>query len=136
MVIHYDDLKYAAEKEKIILPILRKYFDPNIRKSSKMFSLFDFYSDEYQIELKCRNNTHNKYVTTMVGSNKINESIKNSNLKSIYCFQFLDGLFYYEFNKEHLNKLITCSLGGRTDRGVNEIKEYHYIPINLLKKLE
>ena len=48
-------------------------------------------------------------------------------------FKFTDGLYYYEYNK---SDNLEYGMGGRKDRGRNEIKDYCYIPIKYLVKLE
>ena len=38
------------------------------------FHLFDFYNDEYLVELKARRNNYNTYPTTMIGYNKLEKA--------------------------------------------------------------
>jgi len=93
------------------------------------FHLFDFYNDKYLVELKSRRNNYDKYPTTMVGKNKIDKAAREHYKKCIFCFKFLDGMYYHQYDPEYKYE---AKLGGRCDRGCPEIKDYVYIPIKLL----
>lgn len=126
-----EDLVFGKQKEEDQFEIIKDCLDKNLVKSEKKNALFDFYSETSLIELKSRRNNYNHYPTTMVGYNKIEYGLKSG--KDIYfCFSFLDGLYYYKFSK---TDKLEFSLGGRRDRGKNEIKEYCFIPIELLIKI-
>lgn len=70
----------------------------NLKKSKERFSIFDFYNDEYLIELKTRTNTYNKYPTTMVSMNKIEYKDPR---KKVFYFKFLDGLYRWNMDTEY-----------------------------------
>lgn len=101
-------------------------------KRTKEFSVFDLRDEKNKIfvEVKKRNNTKDKYPTTMVGENKFVKAKKyyNEGYKILFCFEFTDGIYYYEFCDEQLENKI----GGRCDRGKPELKKYIYIPITKL----
>jgi hypothetical protein len=96
------------------------------------YHLFDYYNEEYLVELKARRNEYNKYPTTMVGKNKIDKAKREQFKKCMFCFKFFDGLYYHFFDSSIDYQV---KKGGRCDRGCPEIKDYVYIPINLLTKL-
>ena len=107
-----------------------------IFKRTKQLSVFDLRNEELKIiaEVKKRSNTKDKYPTTMVGENKFLKA-KEYNDKGydvLFCFEFTDGIYYYEYCGEKLE----VKLGGRYDRGQAEIKNYVYIPVSKLKRLE
>ena len=87
------------------------------------------------IELKGRNNTKDKYDSTIYGMNKMNRQIKQLNngkiQKAYACFSFTDGLYYYEITKDSLSDIeikdVHCHLRGR-----NEYASYAHIPVNKL----
>lgn len=82
-------------------------------------------------EVKRRNNKKNAYPTTMVGYNKVikaREYLKRGYVV-LFCFEFTDGVYYYQLEDEND---LSVALGGRTDRGKNEIKSYAYIDVNKL----
>ena len=96
------------------------------------FAIFDYYNEHYLVELKARRNDYNKYPTTMVGKNKIDKAGREHYKKCMFCFKFFDGLYYHIYDptiKYQVKK------GGRCDRGCPEIKDYVYIPIELLTKV-
>lgn len=105
-------------------------------KRTKEFSVFDLRDETLKIfaEVKKRNNTKDKYPTTMVGENKFLKAKEyyDKGYDILFCFEFTDGIYYYEFCDEKLEK----KLGGRRDRDRPEFKNYIYIPITKLKKLD
>ena len=127
-----EDMKFGTKQEIDQFDLIKSVLDANLKPSEKRNAIFDYYSDNTLVELKSRRNNHNTYPTTMVGYNKIEYALKYPDKQIYFCFCFLDGLYYYKFSKE--DKL-QVELGGRRDRGRNEIKEYCFIPITLLRKI-
>ena len=84
-------------------------------------------------EIKSRRNNYNKYNTTMITTNKIKFCKRDSTKQYYFVFCFSDGDYIYHYNSKDYFEF---GLGGRTDRGIDEIKQYCYIPINLLTKIE
>lgn len=84
------------------------------------------------IEVKSRNCKHDKYPTTMVGVNKFIYASK-CNKDVYFVFAFNDGNYYYKYNN---NDIFDIDVGGRKDRGLNEYKDYVYIPIEMLTKMD
>lgn len=113
---------------------LETYFGVTLNKTPKNF-VFDFKDNNgTYYEIKSRNNYHNKYPTTMVGHNKLLFADR-LNKPVYFVFKFTDGIYYYEYDKSKINEL-QISKGGRCDRGKQEYKQYAYIPIELLKKID
>ena len=108
------------------------YFNlTNLIKLDK-FNVMDFRCANNYFEIKSRTFNHNKYKTTMIGKNKIDWAKSNSKNNLIYfVFVFVDGNYYYKYNSDDN---FETTIGGRTDRGFDEIKLYYYIPINKLIK--
>jgi len=125
------DLEFGCNKEKELLQKL-KTLDPDILFTKK-FCCYDYESDNTIIELKSRRNKYNKYPTTMIGNNKIKNFLSLD--KDVYLvFSFTDGIYYVKCDDELIKKCDICK-GGRYDRGRPEVKEYCYIPINLLNPI-
>jgi hypothetical protein len=128
------DLIFGNLQEKEILKILKLNFDDTLKKTSNYF-VFDFESDNCYIELKSRRIEHNKFNDTMIGKNKL-EFAETCKKNVFFVFNFTDGLYYWKYNKEDIiNNNITFREGGRNDRGKNELKDYAFIKIKILKKL-
>lgn len=123
------DLVFGLNKEKNVLEIINKFFNRTICKSLDKFSRFDFFDCKYTYELKSRRCDYNKYPSTMIAADKMKE-------KTIFLFQFTDGLYYIKYKKEFL--LFETKLFVRPKReGINDVKKlYVYIPIEKLKKIE
>jgi hypothetical protein len=84
-------------------------------------------------EIKSRRTKYETYSTTMISANKIKFCKKDTTKRYIFFFTFSNGDYYYEYNP--LDQF-GFGLGGRIDRGRDERRQYCYIPIKLLKKLE
>ena len=126
-----EDSKYGTEKEEELLPKLEEKFG-KLNKLSK-YSVFDFENDKVIIELKSRKCSISKYPTTIVGKNKIDKGIVQT--KEVYFFfNFDEGLYYWKLD-ENLIGNVRFGEGGRRDRGKVEVKEYCYIPCELLIKI-
>lgn len=105
-----------------------------IKSHKRKYSVFDYYFKDkvndkrVEIELKSRNNSYEKYPTTMVGYNKI-KYLQKYNKKGVFYFLFTNGLYKWDYNEFEYK----VNQGGRRDRGKDEIKEYAFIPIKKLK---
>jgi hypothetical protein len=128
----FDTFKFGKEHEEKFAETFKAKFDKNLEKTKKRYSLFDFTSEDTYLELKSRRCGSATYKDTMVGKNKFDFAEKLENKSVYFCFSFTDGLFYWKYDKEQL-ALITFKKGGfRNPSGRWEIKDYAFIPINLL----
>jgi hypothetical protein len=133
------DLNFGQNFENVNLEILSKYFKcDELMKTKSSRDPFDYIDKKNKviIELKARRNTKEQYYDTMIGHNKIITGfnhIKNG-YKVYLCFQFTDGLFYYELNEDTYDNNWVRT-GGRRDRGSVEINQYCYVPNKILTKI-
>ena len=67
----------------------------------------------------------------MIGKNKI-DYLLNNKKKGILLYNYLDGLYFVEINKENVNRF-NLGKGGRWDRGREEVSDIYYIPVEMLK---
>jgi hypothetical protein len=126
-----DDKNYGDQKEEELLPVLIKKFG-ELKKLNR-YSVFDFEGENVLIELKSRKCSINKYKETIVGKNKIDKGIIQT--KEVYFFfNFDEGLYYWKLDHNLIGK-VRFGEGGRRDRGRPEIKEYCYIPCEILIKI-
>lgn len=126
------DIEFGNNNEKLLKSKIENFFKCNLHHTNKT-NVFDFIDTDKKIliELKTRKNTKMKYPTTMIGYNKILESIKKikEGYTIYYIFNFTDKLTYYKFENDN-NEY--HSIGGRKDRGRSEFKKYYFIPVDLL----
>ena len=127
------DRKYGFSSEDANVETFKSFLSCPHLKQNNQFDLFDYESDEYLVELKTRRCKSNTYPDTMIPINKI-DFCKTSTKTIYFFFQFIDGLFFWEFNAAQL-PLLRFDTGGRCDRAKNEIKKYAYIPFKILTKL-
>ena len=67
----------------------------------------------------------------MIGYNKIKKALE-LNEDVYFIFNFTDGIYYYKFDRD---KELEIKQAGRRDRGRPEIKDYYFIPIEILQKI-
>lgn len=124
------DLQDGENTEILYYEILKNKFDNTLKRTPK-YSLFDYESDNYLIEIKKRNNNHDKYKTTIIPQNKI-KFLNGINKKIIFVFVFDDKTLYHEYD---MNKKYNIKMMGRNDRGIQEYKYYINIDIKDLKDI-
>lgn len=125
------DLQTGLSGENQILPIINKKFGTTFSRTGK-YCTYDFESNNVRVELKTRNNSSNKYPTTLFGANKI-EDIDND-YEYYFVFKFTDKIMYIQYDEE-LFRTFSSGRGGRNDRGREEYKQYYFIPISELETL-
>lgn len=124
-----NDYYKGLEKEKEVLPIIRNFFNRDIQKTINNFERFDFACNKYKYELKSRNNEYSKYPTTLIPADKICKRI-------IFLFYFTDGLYYIKYSKSKFSKFEKKQFCRNKRNDFNDLqKEYYYIPIDKLKKI-
>jgi hypothetical protein len=123
------DYSFGIQKEGEILPIIRNYFERDIQKCSQRYELYDFFDEKYKYELKSRNINYSEYEKTIIPADKICKGL-------ILLFNFKDGLYYIKYRKSKFD-MFERKLFVRNQRNdYNDIpKEYIYIPIDKLKKI-
>ena len=121
--------------ERELIEKLATKFCFDISPTKKM-ARFDGIDNKNKVLVECKNrsNTYNKYPTTMIGADKIAYwKSKYPDFTLYFCVNFTDGAFYYKWDNEEEIKIAE---GGRCDRGKQELKDYCYVPIELLNKLD
>jgi hypothetical protein len=123
------DYSYGLKKEDELLPIIKSFFERDIQKSTNKFERFDYSDEKYKYELKSRHNTYDKYPTTLICADKIAKGI-------IFLFNFYDGLYYIKYRKSKFNTFERKMFVRNKRDDFNDLeKEYIYIPIDKLKKI-
>lgn len=129
-----EDIKFGSNQEKSLLPVINSYLGLNLKKL-KRYDVFDFEDENTLVELKSRRTPKAQYPTTIVGKNKLDYAEKSG--KVVYfIFSFSDGLFYWKYDKSLIGDKVKFAKGGRYDRGRVEVKEYAYIPVDILTEIE
>lgn len=123
-----EDFSFGCLAEDSCKSSIDSFFNIKTEKSKK-YSVYD-YRDRLSkviVELKSRRCKRGTYTDTMIGYNKIKEFNKllRQGYKVVLCFNFTDGLYYYDYTEENKDWI---RKGGRVDRGRKEIKKYYFIP--------
>jgi hypothetical protein len=126
-----NDYSFGTKNEDVVLIKIEKHFNDNIKKSSSNVSIYDFKGDTYYYELKTRNNKYKTYPTTLIPYNKIMED-----KKQIFLFDFTDGLYYIEYDKDVFSKFELNEFVRKQRIDYNDKKSlYYFIPIEYLIKI-
>jgi hypothetical protein len=126
------DYDYGKSVEGNVLNTIQTYFhDSDITSIQNPYSVYDFKSKTKRFELKSRNNTKNRYATTMIGENKVLDASKFKG-EYIFLFNFTDGLYYIKYDQQVFDTF-EVDIRGRKDRGYAEMAKYVLIPVKLLK---
>ena len=125
------DKEQGLNAEKRCKAILEKEFGE--LKFTDKFCYFDYENDNYIIELKSRNCNHDAYPTAMINYPKILKyKEREKNRDFIIAFLYKDGLYYWKYNDEEVDRIGET---GRNDRGCIETYEMLYFKHNLLKHI-
>jgi hypothetical protein len=128
------DYSFGKTNEDIVLTQIQKFFtnDGIIKKEEDTYSKYDFKGDTYLYELKSRNVHYKKFATTIIPYDKIIE-----NTKQIFLFNFIDGLYYIEYDKDVFSKFELSDFQRHKREDYNDIKKlYFHIPIKKLIKID
>jgi vesicle coat complex subunit len=128
--------EYGKQNEDNVLPLIKEHFNSDsIEPTTEKYDRFDYIDNKNKIyyELYTRTNSYNTYPTTLLYSKKI---IKDTNYKQIFLYNFTDGLYYIEYNKQIFNKFEkTLIKQNRTDMK-DPVKNIILVPINLLNLIK
>lgn len=102
-----------------------------VMRNKDKYAVYDYESNLALVELKNRRCFSYSFKDLMMNATKCEGALKTDK-KVYFVFKFIDGVFYWEFDKKL--KLRT-DINGRRDRGRDEQKLFYYIPTNLLIKL-
>jgi hypothetical protein len=101
-----EDLKFGFANESTMYDVLRKLPNcQNIVKTEDDFDAIDFESSDTFLELKSRRINHNKYPTALIGCNKIAKIKTMAKPNNYICWNYLDGLFYIEYDESQFSTL-------------------------------
>ena len=128
------DINFGKTSEIELFDKLKEKFGNDLVHSTDKYSRYDYYSDNCIVELKTRRVYKNTYSTTMIGLNKFDECLSNNEKDYYFVFKFYDGTYYWKFDEDEYDKF-EKRIGGRSDRGYNEISSYLYIPVDRLEKI-
>lgn len=119
---------FGQDNEILVLPIITKYFDKDIKKIKDKYSTYDYEDNDTSYELKSRRNTKNKYPTTMICMNKT-----QSNQNIIFIFNFEDCLTYIKYDKPLFDTFEKKKFSRNYNK--KDERDYVYIPIEHLSTI-
>lgn len=137
----------GMKNENLFRPIMEKYFNAPLKRDGDDYSVLDFYSYKFRVELKSRTNSINEYNTTYIGNNKVIKAFEtlkeerktNPKYKCWFAFAFPDGLYLWEVNEENYEKNggdNMIEIKGTDARGWNDYKPHLLIKVENLIKID
>jgi len=124
------DNKFGKEQEEKYFETIKTFFNDNIKTTSK-YCRYDFEGETARYELKSRNVRYSHFETTLIPYDKIKDD-----KKLIFLFNFTDGLYYIEYNKEKFKSFKLDYFKRITRSDFNDkCKLYYFIPIEQLNKI-
>jgi len=128
------DYHLGTTAESRLLPVFNAFFNTAFAPTGK-YDPVDYTSPTHDLELKTRTNKYRQYPTTLLPYSKILHAA-SSPRKTIFAFNFTDGLYYIEYDSK-LFSTFTTNEFQRDDRQDHRDRqqEYIYIPIKHLLPL-
>jgi hypothetical protein len=127
------DYMYGIQQQQKLYPILKEFFKTDLKETVNKYDKYDFDDPTASYELKSRKFNYSTYSTTVIAQDKIDPEYHK---KQIYLFNFLDGTYYIEYNKELFSEFEVKEFR-RYRQGINDVsKPYVHIPIDKLIKID
>jgi hypothetical protein len=126
------DLKMGKENEDKLLPLLRRKFGKDIRRTQNQFDTSDFINDlGHKWENKSRRIRSDKYATGFMPSHKV-----VCCPKLVFCWTYLDGQKYLEYDEQLFNTFEKSTLKIWRDGKYDPPQEIFNVPVSLMKNME
>lgn len=134
--IKKNDLLVGEKSEKDMITNFSKMFGE--LNFTKQYDNFDFFNDEFYIELKTRNIKHNQYKTLYFSEYKYYKGLEllKHNKRIIFIWRCNDGCYFWELKEDNHETEGFLAQGGRTDRGKREIYNLFNVKSEFIKPLE
>ena len=99
-----------------------------LKKTKNTYDNFDFYNNNFFIELKTRRINHNKYNSLYFDKCKYDKGLEylKKGFRVIFIWDCIDKMVLWELKSDE--KVSYFKYGGRTDRGKEEISKLCNIP--------
>jgi hypothetical protein len=128
------DNQFGLNQEGEIIPILEKYFGEKIIAPQNKYEKYDGASQTALYEIKSRTNSSNAFTETLIGANKV---IPNCNKIQRFVFNFTDGIYYIEYEKDLFDTFDnSCFVRDPRIDYKDEVRTYYYIPVKKLILIE
>jgi hypothetical protein len=126
------DVLMGEEKEGVLLPLLRRKFGKDIKKTSDKYDISDFVNDlGHKWENKSRRIRSDKYATGFMPTHKV-----VSCPKLYFCWTYLDGQKYLEYDEELFKTFEKTILKVWRDGRYDPPQEIFNVPVSLMKNME
>jgi hypothetical protein len=117
------DLKFGFAQESQVIDKLSTHFNETCEPTSR-YCRYDAISPTKKFEIKSRRNKHDTYPTTLIPVDKT--EIEG---ELYFVFNFTDGLYFIEYNKERFEKYEVRDIGAVRGGGVYTLKPHYLIDV-------
>lgn len=127
------------QREDAVRQYLVERYKCNYKKTGLLSGVdgYLYYPDDRVaavVEIKCRNNAHDKYPTYMISANKWHNAkqlAKDDNVPFLLVVKFTDGVYAIKGDRDY-----PTAKGGRYDRGdAQDVEQCMYIPMDKFKEI-
>lgn len=141
MASYENDYKTGKSNENMIYDLLKSCKGlKKLKKSKDRYCKYDFYNKKCEIELKTRNNTFEKYPTTLIPVSKVLRD-DDHNKTIIFVFKFKDttddikqSIYYIKYDVDKFENIKRIQFKRNSRYGIiDKPDEYFDIPTNMLK---
>lgn len=130
-----NDYLKGKKREDYLYPLIKNKFNlNNLKQSINQYDKFDYFDDEYLIELKSRNCYSYTYNDIFFNNDKIIYGL-NKNKKMIFVFEFIDKVLYIKYDNLIFNNYLVKKINNRSDRGRKEYINCIFIPLKDMLEL-
>jgi len=136
-----NDYKTGKSSEDIVYELLKQCKTlKKLKKAKDMYCKYDFYNNDCEIELKTRNNTFDKYPTTLMPVSKVIRD-KDHKKTIIFMFKFNEdtedikqSIYYIKYDVNEFENIKRIQFKRNPRLGITDkVQEYFEIPTNRLK---
>jgi len=123
------DRTFGFALEDKVIAQLTTYFGETCEPTPK-FCKYDAVSATKKFEIKSRRNKHDTYPTTLIPVDKTDVEGE-----LYFCFNFTDGLYYIQYNKEQFDTYEIRDIEAVRGYGNRTLKPHYLIDIKDLTKI-
>tara|TARA_R110000772_G_scaffold164554_1_gene275987 strand:- start:119 stop:541 length:423 start_codon:yes stop_codon:yes gene_type:complete len=134
--IKKNDLEVGKKSEESMITKFNSVFG-ELQFTGK-FDNFDYYNDDFYVELKTRNIRHNQFQTLFFSDKKYLKGLEfiKLNKRVVFIWKCKDGCFFWELKNDNHETEGFLAVGGRTDRGKNERYMLFNVKTKFIKPLD
>jgi len=128
------DLLFGLSEEVRIKSQLEEKYGKLVKLDK--YNNYDYFNDDYFIEIKSRRIKHDKYKTLFFSKKKLDKAKKilESGFRIVFIWNCIDGLYSWEYTGSNDDEYF-IAYGGRCDRGKDEYDELVNVKVRYITNI-